>query len=161
MEPLQFLKAASERFTAECFKASSAQWTYAPPQGGWTMGHVAEHVTIANRNIAARLRKLAPLSGDSPDIIDDEIPYLFYRGDEPPNIATPTGDWTSWAHHAEEYQRSVDDILNWRSPQDLRSVGAPHPIFGTLDGVQWLLFSGAHAERHRAQLVWLHRQATD
>lgn len=123
------------------------------------MGDVAEHVTIANRNMAFRLQKLVPLSGREPEIIDDEIPYLFYRGDEPPNIATPSGSWTSWLEHADEYRQSVAGILDWRSPSDLRNVGSAHPIFGTLDGMQWLMFSGAHTERHRAQLIGLMRES--
>jgi uncharacterized damage-inducible protein DinB len=160
MDPLHFLKSASERFVAECAKANQGQWTHASPGGGWSMGHVAEHVTIANQNFAARLKNLSPLAGTKPDVIDDEVPYLFYRGDEPPNVATPSGDWTSWNEHSAEYEQSVADILNWRSPVELRSVGARHPIFGTLDGVQWLMFAGAHTERHRAQLIWLLREAS-
>lgn len=158
MNPVQFLKLASERFADECAKANRTQWTNCPKAGGWSMRHVAEHVTIANQNMALRLSKLTPLSGRKPDIIDEEIPYLFYRGDEPPNVATPSGSWNSWAAHAQEYRESVAGILAWRSPMDLRSVGAAHPIFGTLDGFQWLMFSGAHTERHRAQLIGLMRE---
>jgi hypothetical protein len=158
MDPLQFLRSAADRFADECAKANRTQWTHRPQGDGWSMGHVAEHVTIANRNMASRLQNLSPLSGEKPGIIDEEIPYLFYRGDEPPNVATPSGSWTSWAEHAEEYRQSVARILDWRSPVDPRSVGAAHPIFGTLDGVQWLMFSGAHTERHRAQLIGLMRE---
>lgn len=159
MDPHQFLRAASERFAGECAKATPNQWKHRPAGDGWSMGDVAEHVTIVNRNMATRLDKLHPLSGHKPDIIDEEIPYLFYRGDEPPNIAAPSGSWTAWADHAQEYRQSVAGILTWRPTADLRSIGAVHPIFGLLDGVQWLMFSGSHTERHRAQLIGLMREA--
>src|SRR4029453_10105720 len=58
---------------------------------------VAEHVAISNGNLHARLgRRLlgSPLDGRTPDVLDIEIPYLFYRGDEPPNVGKPSGAWT-------------------------------------------------------------------
>jgi hypothetical protein len=49
----------------------------------------------------------------------------------------------------------------WNGPPgvrvDLRGVAVPHPVFGLLDGVQWLFFAAAHTERHRAQLIGLKR----
>ncbi len=34
----------------------------------------------------------------------------------------------------------------------LRTRLFPHMVFGPLDGFQWLIFLGAHSERHRRQL---------
>ena len=36
--------------------------------------------------------------------------------------------------------------------RDLTRLAAPHPIFGPLDGYQWVLFTGQHEERHFLQL---------
>ncbi len=36
--------------------------------------------------------------------------------------------------------------------RDLTLVSAPHPIFGPLNGYQWVLSVGHHEERHRLQL---------
>ena len=158
MGPIDFLTAAAARFEKQCASATSAQWAFRPKPGAWSMGDVAEHVTIATQNMAKRLRALAPLER-APDVIDDEIPYLFYRGDEPPNVATPTGTWTQWADHAETFRAATAAIREAALAEGLRTRGAPHPLFGMLDGEQWLIFAGAHIERHRSQLIGLAREA--
>lgn len=159
VDATQFLTSASERFAAQCESSTALQWQHRPSSSDWSMGDVAEHLTIANGNIAKRLSTLMPLGERRSEVIDDEIPYLFYRGDEPPTVATPSGDWSSWADHAEEYRRSVRAILRAveNTSYDLRTYGAAHPVFEMLDGAQWLLFSGAHTERHRSQLIGLQR----
>lgn len=35
---------------------------------------------------------------------------------------------------------------------DISRLSAPHPIFGPIDGYQWVLFIGQHEERHLDQL---------
>jgi hypothetical protein len=159
MSPTGFLIAAADRFEQQCLGVTEAQWVFRPRPGAWSMGDVAEHVTIATGNIARRLRTLAPL-GKAPDIVDEEIPYLFYRGDEPPNVATPTGTWTRWTDHADAFRAAVAAVREAAAIEDLRARGAAHPVFGTLDGVQWLIFAGAHIERHRSQLIGLAREAS-
>lgn len=159
LQAMQFFVSASERFGAQCGSALPRQWRHRTSPSDWSMGDVAEHLTIANGNIAKRLLTLNPLGERRSEVIDDEIPYLFYRGDEPPNVATPSGTWSSWADHADVYGRSVSAIREAieTARYDLRTHGAAHPAFGMLDGVQWLLFSGAHTERHRSQLISLQR----
>jgi len=90
-------------------------------------------------------------------VADDEIPYLFYRGDEPPNVSTPTGSWTDIDSATEQFAASAESLATWyaESDLDLRAYAAPHPVFGTLDAMQWLLFAQAHIERHRAQVIGL------
>jgi hypothetical protein len=49
---------------------------------------------------------------------------------------------------------ACDGIAAWtkETPADLRGHGLPHPIFGTFDGVQWILFAAAHTDNHVPQL---------
>ena len=150
IDATRFLISASERFVGQCESATAPQWSYRPSLSDWSMGDVAEHLTIANGNIAKRLSTLRSLGDSQCDLIDDEIPYLFYRGDEPPNVATPTGAWNSWIEHAEDYRRSVSAILHaaTNAQHDLRTYGAPHPVFRMLDDVQWVMFAGSHTDRH-------------
>ncbi len=163
-DALQLLRDATARFVEQCSRATSSQWNFRPRPGAWSMGDVAEHVTLANRGILARLSKTvvgSPIEGRVPDIIDEEIPYLFYRGDEPPNVSTPTGAWTSWREVARTFQEHATALFVWVDDTnlDLRAYGAAHPVFGLLDGMQWVLFAAAHTERHRAQLIGIQRDA--
>jgi len=156
------MRKASERFLAEGATASAAQWTFRPAPGQWSMAEVTEHVAIANQGILgllSRRLRASELGASTPDVTDDEMPYLFYRGEEPENVGTPTGSWTARQEAAKAFGASVQPILDWADAADfdLRKCGIAHPVFGLMDGVQWLLFAVAHTERHRAQLVGLRK----
>lgn len=155
------IRSANDRFIATCAAATDAQWTFRP-SSGWSMAEVAEHVAISNRNIGKLLAKGllgSPIGDRRPGVSDVEIPYLFYRGDEPPNVGAPTGACGERRDAIVAVEESARAILAWSSGAhaDLRSLGVEHPVFGLLDGVQWLLFVAAHTERHRAQLIGLGR----
>jgi len=158
---LEQLREATERMLAELTRVTDAQWSIRTAPDQWSVAQVAEHVAISNRNICRMLMKrllVSPLGDRTTDVTDAEIPYLFYRGDEPPDVAAPTGDWMK-AHAAQELDASARAIVEWAqgANTDLRSVGIAHPVFGLLDGIQWLLFAAAHTERHRAQILGLRR----
>jgi hypothetical protein len=156
------IEAATERFIALCAEAPTELWVRSPDRG-WSMAEVAEHVALANelvmRGPATKL-EANPLGVEAPTLVDDEIPFLFYGGDEPPNVATPSGGWTDTARACELLEASARAIIDWSGAVefDLRGHAVPHPAFGLLDGVQWLLFVAAHIERHRAELRALHRR---
>jgi hypothetical protein len=156
------IRAALTRFRDTVASATPEQWAFRSAAGSWSMADVAEHVAISNRNIYALLSRKLLASRDQgliPDVIDVEIPYLFYRGEEPRNIATPTGTWTD----RDEAMRLLDDtfetLLSWCAgvTLDLRTTALAHPVFGRLDGIQWLQFTAAHTERHRAQVIGIRR----
>lgn len=162
MGAIRDIRRAADRFIAEAEAETLDQWLFRPEPSAWSMAHIAEHVALANGNLHAVLAK--GLLNDhvltrSTDVLDDEIPYLFYRGDEPPNLATPSGQWIDLPKALESVRKSSMLILEWVDSVsfDLRKVGVPHPMFGLMDGVQWLLFAAAHMERHRAQLIGLKR----
>lgn len=133
-----------------------SQWSYRPRAGTWSVSEVVEHVAISHRGIFKRLSAgLTTPMAEPLGIADDEIPYLFYVGDEPPNVSTPTGTWDDIGQAAAAFAASAAGLTDWADATDLdlRAHGAAHPIFGRLDAMQWLLFAGAHSERHRMQLV--------
>lgn len=154
---------AAARFLGTA-RVSPEQWLFSPP-GAWSLSQITEHVAISCENIAGLLA--AHLAGRSIErgatgVLDVEIPYLFYRGDEPPNVAAPSGTWSDPDDAAHRLAASVAAIASWADATalDLRSVGVRHPVFGVLDGVQWLLFAAAHLERHRAQALGLRAVAS-
>jgi hypothetical protein len=54
------------------------------------MSEVTEHVAVANKGVLSLLSKrLSPLDG--PLALEDEIPFLFYGGGEPPSAQPLTG----------------------------------------------------------------------
>jgi hypothetical protein len=155
-EMVREIEHATERFLAEL--VDGAKWTTRPAPEQWSLSEVLEHVTIANGNLITRLDALCALESPS-DITDEEMPYLFYRGAEPPNVARPTGTWTEVDEAVERLRASASTLVAWAdgTTVDLRSHGFEHPAFGMLDGAQWLRFAAVHTWRHRAELQALRR----
>lgn len=155
---------AEHRLARECEEAPEALWHSRPAANHWSMADVCEHVTLSHDNLykllSARVLETRIATGAT-DVADDEMPFLFYRGEEPPNIAVPIGRWPAKADGIAAFRASVKPFISWAEAAniDLRGHGASHPIFGMLDGVQWLLFTAAHMERHRAQIIGLLRAA--
>lgn len=150
----QQIEEATARIVATIVDGHPRTWTATPVAGPWRVCEVVEHVTIANQNILAALEHgLAPIDAP-PDVTDEEMPYLFYRGDEPPNVARPTGTWSDRDEGIVRLRASSDALPTWAraTSSDLRSVGMAHPVFGLLDGGQWLRFAAVHTWRHRSQV---------
>ena len=127
--------------------------------GPWSVSEVVEHVAIANRNILGVVSsRLEPMVGPS-DLMDEEMPYLFYGSEEPPNVGAPTGAWTDIDDALSRLDGTARDLGGWAidAPFDLRGRGARHFAFGTLDGAQWLRFSAAHTWRHRRHVLQVRR----
>lgn len=103
-------------------------------------------------------KRLEPMTGPS-DLMDEEMPYLFYGGEEPPNVGAPTGAWTDIDDALSRLEGTARALGGWAvdASFDLRSRGAPHPAFGTLDAAQWLRFSAVHTWRHRRQVMQVRR----
>lgn len=150
------MRRRTDRFLECVGGMTGEQWLYRPPSGGWSVSEVTEHVATSNRGVLGRLRNglETPLPGPL-GVADDEIPFLFYLGDEPPGVATPTGEWTDLSTAVAEFDTRAQAVVDFAAETDLdlREHGCSHPIFGVLDGAQWLLFAGAHTERHRRQLI--------
>lgn len=144
---------ATTRFVDELAGVDPAAWTTRPTAEQWSLSEVLEHVTLANRNLVTRLDALEPMNTPS-DVTDDEMPYLFYRGAEPPHVARPTGTWSDVDEAVELLRASANDLVTWADATrlDLRSNGFPHPVFGMFDGAQWLRFAAVHTLRHRAEI---------
>jgi hypothetical protein len=149
---------AVDRFVAACAQVPKTLWAEPLAVDQWSPAEVIEHVALSNALITAVFDtiEVKPLTETrTRSLVDDEIAFLFYGGgDEPPGVAEPTGQWVDPADASERLQRSARMLCERSSqvPIDLRCVGARHPVFGTMDGVQWLLFAFAHTERHRADI---------
>lgn len=152
-ESIQQIEQATTRFIDVLAEVDAGRWTARPDADHWSLSEVVEHVTLTNRGIIVRLGGLRRLDAPA-DITDEEMPYLFYRGAEPPNLARPTGIWTDVDEAVAQLRASASALVAWAdgTPLDLRAHGVPHPVFGVLDGAQWLRFAAVHTWRHRAEL---------
>jgi hypothetical protein len=137
---------------------SDQAWRLRPAGEEWSLAETVEHVVLTDQSIRARLQHLlaAPLPADAPRLDDAAISAVMFATavPAPPGLAEPTGRFPTCAEGIAALVGVTDDLVAWaRDPHaDLRAYGLPHPVFGVLDGVQWILFAAAHTDNHLPQL---------
>ena len=130
---------------------------------GWSVAEVMEHLWITefgvSKVVLPRLLSGPPAEGPSPR----SDSFLMERTrDRSSKIAAPERVTPKNAGMAR--QQSIERFLDLRAQlsafvdtveSDLRSFRSPHPVFGPVDGCQWILLVAAHMERHAAQITQL------
>lgn len=157
------LDASRRRFLSELSAFDEARAVQSPPGGGWSPSQVGEHVARVEAAVtrgyhAAVAGKVHAAFGvgDIPRRLVWQLQlYRFVR------IEAPA------AHRPEKSAILAETIsLLGRNRESLHAVvqAAPlerlrlrHPVFGPLNGIEWLSFLSMHEERHRLQLVRIQR----
>jgi hypothetical protein len=71
-----------------------------------------------------------------------------------PEMLRPTGRWATEAELTKAFEDSRQKTMDYirTTNDDLRDHFFDHPVFGTLDGYQWLLLMSGHCARHTEQI---------
>jgi len=140
---------------------SEAQWKFKPAPDRWSIAEIMEHLTLVENLLLENVRpQLASSPAAAPDrdpkqidaAILAKMPDRSTKYQAPPPIV-PTGRWTP--------QIALDRFLASReqtaaflkSDADLRRHVVAHPVFGAMDGYEWILAIAAHSERHTKQIL--------
>ncbi|MBD0371924.1 MAG: DinB family protein [Pyrinomonadaceae bacterium] len=153
------------RLRARLGGIANGEETVRPSPDVWSVAEIAEHLAI----IEERLSKLFPVI-----VTKAEAGGLERGADQPfqpvsvaeiierskrekytaPETARPTGT-ASIADSLARLERSREAIRALRprlEALDLTGVTYPHPAFGPMSAYQWLIFIGAHEDRHLRQI---------
>jgi len=142
---------------------SEAQWRYKPSPEVWSIAECVEHLGIVEERILRGVQKMAEapaapedelaLAAGKEDMLVKVAPARKGKFPAPPK-SIPKGEWSGphalIGRFVEVRGRSIAYASATSDP--LRTRLMPHPAFGPLDGFQWLIFFGAHCERHRRQV---------
>lgn len=141
---------------------SQKQWTFKPAPDRWSIAEVAEHITVSESTIFSLVQRslqspAAPEKREQvkgkDEMILTRVPDRSHKA-QAPEILRPTGRWANEADlikaFEEERKANLDYIRT--TNDDLRDHFFDHPVFGTLDGYQWLLLISTHSARHTAQI---------
>lgn len=133
------------------------QWLFEPEPGAWSIAHCAEHVELTEASVFARLT--AP--HDPPAVAVARTDDFILRAvrsrkhkataPEPLRPAKRYGAPEAFAQDFTGLRNRVTDYVA-TTADDVRAKRDPHFALQTLDGYQWLLLIGSHAERHAAQI---------
>jgi len=163
-DALNVFRSSADRFVAALTDASDTTWVFKPSPSVWSMAEVIEHVTMTDRGVRGLAsRALRPFETGERSALDDAAIATIFDGDgpPPPDTQEPTGTWTDPASAIEQFMEISDALAAWyeSTDADLRSLTYPHPIFGLLDGVQWLLFAASHHDNHTRDVQELRKLA--
>ncbi len=143
----------------------AAKFDHKPRNGGWTGTGIIQHLGTVEGMATKRLEGLfeqalaegmAAEKGtvrwlhslDHFQMLDRSRKIIAPERAIPPADAQLAPAWASLQAVRERLLRAVATV----DGRDLTTVSAPHPIFGALNGYQWILVVGQHEERHLSQL---------
>ena len=140
---------------------SEAQLKFKPAPDKWSVAEVLEHIAIAEdflfQNVTEKIMKApaGPADRDSAKldgIILTAVPDRSQKR-QAPGPLVPKGQWTP-AQTLEHFLNSRNKTIEFlQSNSDLRQhASADNPFQQPMDAYDWLLFIGAHSERHTKQI---------
>ena len=163
-DALTIFRTSTDHFVAPLADASDTMWVYKPSATVWSMAEVIEHVTMTDRGIRGLAsRALRPFATGEHSAVDDAAIATIFddAGPPPPDAQEPSGTWTDRDVAIRQFTEIAAELASWyaHTDADLRSLTFAHPLFGLLDGVQWLLFSASHHDNHTRDVLELREQA--
>ena len=156
----RYLSDSERRLLALTDHLTPRQQSFRPSPQAWSITDIFEHLAIIEgnslRRMEERLQEPAETERQSrPDldaVILNVVPARTGRPQTPESVR-PTGRWPSFGDTLDQFRqaRALSLHLAQTTQADVRAYLLPHAFLGDLDIYQWLLFFGAHAERHRKQ----------
>ena len=159
---LQQFQTTRDNFLKSIAGLSQKQWTFKSAPDRWSVAEVAEHITVSESIIfgavqramqsPAALEKRQLVKGKD-QLILERMPDRSHKA-QAPEMLRPTGRWATEADLTKAFEASRKANMDYikTTNDDLRDHFFDHPVFGTLDGYQWLLLLSAHSARHTAQI---------
>jgi DinB superfamily len=146
---------------------SEEQRGFSPAPERWSVAQLVEHLSIVEGNVAKLLDKLlgkaeesaaASSSDEGDDFEPVSIEEFVERSRsvkfEAPERIRPTGTLplADSLARLRESRAALHTLRPRVERADGRAIRFPHPAWGPLDLYQWLLFVGAHEDRHLSQI---------
>ena len=157
---VKYLEQTRDAVVAATKGLSEAQWKFKAAPDKWSVAETLEHIALAEDYLFGYVKDQVMASPAGPadrDIAKIDamvlamIPDRSHKRQAPPELV-PTGRWTP-AETLDHFLKSRATTIEYmKTTPDLREHVADSPL-GKLDGYEWLLFIGAHSERHSKQML--------
>jgi hypothetical protein len=159
---VQFLTTGRDQVLAEAEKLTDAQWNFKQGPDRWSVGEVVEHLALAEPLLFGMQQKMLQGPKATPEQLaeakglDDKIVQRVEDRTQKATAPEPLqpGTLGNREQVIAAFKERRANTLKYveTTKDDLRSYVAASPVFKTVDGYQWLLFLGAHNNRHLAQI---------
>ena len=164
-EDLKKAVACLEKTRGEVLKAtkglSAAQWDFKAATNKWSVAEVAEHIASAEDFLMEMIKNQvmkAPARTETADLkaLDElvlkQIPDRSNKVQAPEPLR-PNNRFGSPKDSLKHFQESRARTITFvQETKDLRGHAMDSPLGKKLDAYEWILFIGAHSERHTKQI---------
>ena len=162
-QAVKLLQTTHDNFLKSIAGLSQKQWTFKPAPDRWSVAEVAEHITVSESTIFGLIQARVLTSPAAPEkreqvkgkdqLIIEKVPDRSHKA-QAPEILRPTGRWANEADLTKAFEDARKATITYvqTTNDDLRDHFFDHPVFGPLDGYQWVLLLATHSARHTAQI---------
>ncbi len=157
---VKYLEQTRDAVVAATKGLSEAQWKFKAAPDKWSVAETLEHIALGEDYLFGFEKNKVMTSPPGPAdrdiakidaLVLSMVPDRSTKRQAPPELV-PTGRWTpeqALDHFLKSRAVTIDYM---KTTADLREHVADSPL-GKLDGYEWLLFIGAHSERHTKQIL--------
>jgi hypothetical protein len=157
---VKYLEQTRDAVVAATQGLSEAQWKFKAAPDKWSVAETLEHIALGEDYMFGYVKTkvmTSPPGAADRDIAKLDalvlamVPDRSNKRQAPPPLV-PTGKWTP-AESLDHFLKSRAVTIEYmKTTKDLREHVSESPL-GMLDGYEWLLFIGAHSERHTKQIL--------
>jgi len=160
---LKQFETTRDNFLKSIAGLSPKQWTFKPAPDRWSVAEVAEHITVSESTLSGLVENRIMQSPAAPEkralvkgkdeLILEKLVDRSHKA-QAPEFLRPTGRFATEPDLTKAFEDSRKATMEYvrTTNDDLRDHFFDHPVFGTLDGYQWLLLISAHSARHTLQI---------
>ena len=160
---LKLFQTTHDNFLKSIAGLSEKQWKFKPAPDRWSVAEVAEHITVSETTIMGLIQHPLMQSPAAPEkrelvkgkdqLILEKVPDRSHKA-QAPEMLRPTGRWATEVDLTKAFEDARKANMEYvrTTNDDLRDHFFAHPVFGPLDGYQWLLLLATHSARHTAQI---------
>jgi MOSC domain-containing protein YiiM len=161
---IQLLEDSQAEFLELIAGLSDAQWSYRAAPDAWSIGEIAEHLVLGERQLFIGMRR-ALAAGPNPEgesrtagkteLLERVMPKVKGKAQAPESIR-PQAAWNreqAMAHFRETRANTRRFVEQTDADLALHTFDHPFPFFGTLTAYQWLLYIPLHNQRHNGQIA--------
>jgi uncharacterized damage-inducible protein DinB len=159
---VEHLARSRERLILTVDSLTASQRNFRTAEDRWSIADCVEHITVVENFVLRSIQKVlqsppeperqSEAQGKEQAILE-RVPARERRVKGPADVM-PHGRWPNFDELVRQFEATRERSVRFSAvtQADLRNHFFPHPFLGILDCYQWLLFLGAHCERHVRQM---------
>jgi hypothetical protein len=157
-ELLQRLDGGREHLLTAVAGLTEPQANFKPSPEAWSVSGIVEHLANVEDFVVMRIEKMVS-EPDAGNYKDSDVALFDRVADrsakfQAPERVHPTGkSLASSLERLEATRAKIAGMIQSAPDGHFRKHSMPHPVFGPLDGHQWLVAAAGHCLRHTQQIL--------